>query len=193
MTLTAVLFAGGLSSRMGREKALIAFSGQPLWRRQLAVLRQMNPKSIRISARERPRWCPPEIETISDPQPACGPLGGLVAALEHLETSHLLVVAIDLPRITVEPLARLWAAAQPGVGVVPQSDEGFETLCAIYPREAAPLARAALENGEFSLQRLVAALRRGNLIRPYSLSSAEQRFFLNVNTEVELEKLQRPA
>jgi molybdopterin-guanine dinucleotide biosynthesis protein A len=98
-----------------------------------------------------------------------------------------------LPRITIEPLARLWAAAQPGIGVIPQSNKGFETLCAIYPREAAPLARAALENGEFSLQRLVATLRRENLIHAYSLSSSEQWFFLNVNTEAELEKFQGSA
>jgi molybdenum cofactor guanylyltransferase len=178
---------------MGTDKALIEFSGQSLWRRQLTVLQQMNPESIRISARETPRWCPPEIGTIPDTKPACGPLGGLVAVLEHLETSHLLVLAIDLPRITIEPLARLWAAAQPGIGVIPQSNEGFETLCAIYPREAAPLARAALENGEFSLQRLVATLRRENLIHAYSLSSSEQWFFLNVNTEAELEKFQGSA
>src|SRR5579864_2470571 len=112
-TLTAVLFVGGLSRRMGIDKATLEFAGEPLWARQLRQLRELKPDTLWISARSRPPWCPPEIEVILDDPPSRGPLSGLDAALRRLQTSHLLALAIDLPRINVELLRKLWCLAQP--------------------------------------------------------------------------------
>ncbi|HLP75649.1 MAG TPA: molybdenum cofactor guanylyltransferase [Candidatus Paceibacterota bacterium] len=193
MTLTAVLFVGGLSTRMGRDKALLEISGEPLWLRQLNLLRGLKPAALWISAREKPPWCPPGIETIPDVPPSRGPLGGLAETLGRVKTSHLLALAIDLPQMTIEPLNALWQQVEPEIGVVPESPRGSEPLCAIYPREAAPAARAALDSGELSLQPFVAKLRRENLVRTYPLAPAEQTFFLNVNSPDDLESLHRRA
>jgi len=186
MTLTAVLFTGGLSRRMGTDKATMAIAGEPLWVRQLRVLRELQPDAIWISARARPAWCPAEIEVVVDVEPSRGPLSGLAAALGQMKTSHLLALAVDLPRITVEPLRKLESLATPGCGVIPERDEFLEPLCAIYPREAAAAAESALAGEDVSLHGLSRILLRDGRLRAYALTDAEKSLFQNANSPADL-------
>jgi molybdopterin-guanine dinucleotide biosynthesis protein A len=189
MTLTAVLFVGGLSRRMGADKALIEIAGQPLWARQINLLREFQPQSLWVSARTRPAWCPAEIELVLDASPSHGPLSGLVAALDRLQTSHLLALAIDLPRMTVAELRKLWAMARPGLGVIPVNGKNFEPLCAIYPAEGTAPAASALAGNNFSLQKLLQSLLRANCIRTHALTEDEKPLFLNANSPADLQSL----
>ena len=185
-TLTGVLFVGGLSRRMGTDKATLDFVGEALWAKQIRLLRELKPDVIQISARTRPAWCPPDVEAIIDEPPSCGPLSGLAAALRQLKTSHLLALAVDLPQMRAESLRRLWSLAQPGCGVVPVCGERFEPLCAIYPVEAAPFAGAALSSGDFSLQRFLQVLQREKLVQLVPLDESQRRFYQNANTPADL-------
>ncbi|MGH7980442.1 MAG: NTP transferase domain-containing protein, partial [Limisphaerales bacterium] len=110
-TLTAALFAGGSSRRMGVDKATLILNGDPLWSRQVAILRALNPAKILISARNKPGWCPAVVEAALDAAPSRGPLEGLAAALGKIQTTHLLALAIDLPRMTSAHLTKLRALA----------------------------------------------------------------------------------
>ncbi len=188
MTLTALLLAGGLSQRMGADKATLSFSGEPLWARQLRLLRDLKPDALWVSARTRPTWCPPDIETIFDLPPSSGPLSGLAAALCQLQTSHLLALAIDLPQMNLNLLQQLCTLAQPGCGVVPLHNQHFEPLCAIYPREALEPAETAMAHGQFSLQHLCRDLLSKELVRSYPVPSAEAALFQNVNTPEEFSR-----
>jgi len=171
---------------MGTDKATLVIDGELFWQRQINRLHELNPQTIWISARQRPSWCPPNIEIVADESPSRGPLSGLSAALDRLQTSHLLALAIDLPRMTAEQLRKICALAEPGRGVIPLNGENFEPLCAIYPIEAAAVARAALAGGELSLQRLARTLVQENLALAYPLSEREKELFHNVNTPADL-------
>ena len=186
MILTALLLAGGRSSRMGFDKATLAIAGEPLWQRQLRVLRELSPAALWISARARPEWCPREIEVIPDESHLEAPLSGLAAGLRRLQTSHLLVLAIDLPRIPVEHLRKLCDLARPGCGVIPLNDDYFEPLCAIYPVEAAASAQAALLSDDVSLQHFGQMLLRGSLAQTYILTSEERPLYVNLNSPSDL-------
>jgi len=186
MTLTAVLFTGGESRRMGADKATLMVAGVPLWARQLSVLRGLSPEKIVISARTRPAWTPPEMDVVLDQPPTRGPLNGLAAALKELQTTHLLVLAVDLPQMTSEQLRKLWSLAEPGGGVIPQGGNHFEPLGAIYPVEAAAVAADALAVGELSLQSLAQILLEQRRLRIYPLSEAELPLYRNVNTPADL-------
>jgi molybdopterin-guanine dinucleotide biosynthesis protein A len=189
LSLTAVLFVGGLSSRMGRDKATIEIGGVPLWKRQLDILRELRPAAIQVSARVRPSWCPPDVELVLDQPPSQGPLTGLAAALGQMRNTHLVALAIDLPCITVEELRCLWKQAHPGRGVIPVNGEHLEPLCAFYPVEAGARAVAALETDDVSLHHLAKTLIADDRLVEYFLTEKEKLFFQNINSPEDLRSL----
>lgn len=186
MTLTTILLAGGRSRRMGVDKATVPIAGEPLWQRQLRLLREMRPDALQVSAQTPPPWCPPDIEVVLDTPPSRGPLSGIAAALRQLQTSHLLVLAIDLPRMTPEHLQKLWSLARPGIGVLPRQRDYFEVLCAIYPAEAITSFEDTLNCTDWSLQPLARKLISQSRLQIYSLRDEEQKFHFNMNMPADL-------
>lgn len=188
MTLTGVLLVGGRSQRMGVDKASLLIRGEPLWARQLRLLRRLNPEALCVSARRRPAWCPEDIELVLDAPPSRGPLSGLAAALQRRQTAHLIALAIDLPRVNLAFLRRLWRLARPGCGVIPFNGKYFEPLCAVYPVEAAPVAAAVLDCDDHSLQPLARRLIAEGRVQSYPLTPAARRLLANANTPEECER-----
>ncbi|MEY2496480.1 MAG: molybdenum cofactor guanylyltransferase [Verrucomicrobiota bacterium] len=181
MTLSAVLLAGGESRRMGVDKATIIFRGVPLWERQLAILRDLQPEKIFVSTRVDPSWRPVETELLLDEPPSRGPLSGLTRALKGMKTSHLIALAVDMPFMTSEQMRCLCEKATPGCGVVPVIGERAEPLAAIYPREAAPDCAAALAGRDFSLQALVRKLAAANKVQIVSVPETDEHLYRSVN------------
>lgn len=182
MTLSAVLMAGGLSRRMGTDKATLLIDGLPLWSRQLSILRMLEPAALFISARTVPSWAPPDVHVVLDVPPARGPLSGIAVALQAMQTTHLLALAVDLPRMTAEHLKNLKRIAGPSAGVIPRNADYFEPLAAIYPKAAAPHATGALRSGDASLQSLARELLECGLLQTHVLSSAERSLYENLNS-----------
>ena len=181
MTLTAVLLAGGESRRMGRDKAAIVFRGQLLWQRQIELLRGLRPEKIFVSVRKEPSWLPLETELLLDEPPFRGPLSGLTRALASIQTSHLVVLAVDMPFMTSEQLRFLCRLAIAGRGVVPVVDERAEPLAAIYPREAATDFAAALAGSDFSLQTLTRNLAQAGRIQMLNVPEEARDLYRSVN------------
>lgn len=186
MTLTAMLLAGGESRRMGTDKATLIYAGQPLWERQLRLLRNLTPHSLWVSARTRPAWCPPTVEVILDEPPSRGPLSAIAKALSQMTTSHLLALAVDMPRMSFEHLNKLKALVRRGSGVIPVNGDLFEPLCAIYSVEAAPVAMNALTQQDTSMQAFVRLLCSQQLLQKYRLPGGERPFYQNLNTPTDL-------
>lgn len=97
-----VVLAGGLSSRMGQDKALLPWRGRPLLDHQLDVLREAGVDEVRVSG-QRPAY-----RGVADATPQAGPLGGLdgIARAEAGEVD-LLVIPVDMPLLQVGLLRRL--------------------------------------------------------------------------------------
>ena len=181
MTFTAVLLAGGSSRRMGRDKATIVFWGEPLWQRQIGLLRDLHPEKIFVSVREGPPWLPIDTELLLDEPPSRGPLGGLTRALEQMQTSHLLALAVDMPFMTSEQMRVVWGQATQGCGVLPMIGDRAEPLAAIYPQEAGSEFAAALASDDFSLQRLARNLAIANQVQIFSVPEKDEHLYRSVN------------
>ena len=120
MSHTAVLLAGGKSSRMGRDKSSLPVNGEPLWRRQLAILRATEPAEIFISGMRDGPYAECGVEILADEFPDCGPLGGIATALRRCTSDHLLVLAVDMPAMTAAFLRTLREESQRiAKGVIP--------------------------------------------------------------------------
>jgi molybdopterin-guanine dinucleotide biosynthesis protein A len=146
---SAVVLAGGRSTRMGRDKALLPLpDGRTLLARQLDVLRTAGAAEVLVSARPEQHLPLEGARLIPDCEPDRGPLGGIASALAAATHDHLLVLAIDLPRMSAEFLAGLVAAAPAGRGLVPLLGGEPEPLAALYPRAAASRAADLLAGGD---------------------------------------------
>src|SRR5438477_277515 len=120
MSHSAVLLAGGKSSRMGRDKAALIVDGEPLWQRQLATLRATQPAELFISGKSDGPYANCGVEILADEFPDCGPLGGITTALRRCTSERLLVLAVDLPAMTAEFLRTLLDESQrTAAGVIP--------------------------------------------------------------------------
>lgn len=192
LAFSAVLFTGGRSSRMGRDKALLELEGQPLWQRQVALLRSLQPSEILISgsAEAFPGQNLGDCIVMPDLVSGLGPLGGLDTVLHHACCDQVLILAVDLPRMRPEVLARLLEhAIESGRGVVPRGVRGLEPLAAVYPRTCQPLISMALAAGERSMHAFVRqALGQQQLVE-WTLDAADEDAFLNVNTAAEWQAL----
>lgn len=181
ITFAALLLAGGESRRMGRDKATMDFGGQPLWQRQLQVLRALDPERIFVSARATPAWLPDSVELLLDDPPSRGPLGGLTKALAAIETTHLVVLAVDLPFMTAEELSRSLDLATKRCGAVPIVGEQVEPLAAVYSAEAMADFRGTLAGTDFSLQSIVGQLAATGKVRLRPVPERDAHLYENWN------------
>jgi molybdenum cofactor guanylyltransferase len=183
MAHSAVLLAGGKSSRMGCDKAFIDFEGRPLWQHQLAKLRGTQPEEIFISAAEDAPY-QGACQVVPDLQPGRGPLGGVVTALQKGASQWLLVLAVDVPFVSQQFLTSLIVMAnETRRGVVPLRETGdLEPLIAVYPKAALESAEALLARGELRMKALVAELAAADLISTLPISPAIGAQLVNWNT-----------
>ena len=180
--VSGVVLAGGLSTRMGRDKALVEFEGVPLWRRQYNLLAQAGASERLLSVRPEQKWPPLDVTRIPDAAPDLGPLAGISAALGKIRQAHLLVLAVDMPRVPLAWFARLRERCAERIGAVGQKANGdFEPLAAIYPQAFLPLVRAAISDRDLSLQKLVARGVEEGLLRVQEIPAAEEVWFENWN------------
>jgi molybdopterin-guanine dinucleotide biosynthesis protein A len=186
--LTIVIQAGGRSSRMGQDKALMPFLGRPLIARMLARLENLPGERLVITNRPE-AYAFLGVRRVGDALPGAGPLGGLYTALMAAETAMVAGLACDLPLISAGLIASQWALLeQEGVDVViPRSPEGLEPLHAIYRRETClPAVQAALEAGERKMIAWLPAV-RARVMEADEVAQHDPAFhsFLNVNSPEE--------
>lgn len=134
MSLCGLVLAGGESRRMGRDKAALTVDGRSLLERAVALVDEVCEKtyvSVRHATTEGDRGRYAQIE---DRHGGVGPADGIVSALLSHTTTGWLVVACDLPRLSVTTLAALVAARDVHSDATAYSDAAGlpEPLCAIY-------------------------------------------------------------
>jgi FdhD protein len=174
---SAVLLAGGRSRRMGRDKALLRWQGQPLWQFQMETLRGLG-LPIFVAAREEQALSVADAECVQDP--AGEDLGPMPAILRSLQASasRCLVLAVDMPMMTAEHLRQLLADS---CAVIPRLNGELQPLCAIYSQAMIPLLQQAIAAGQLGLQRLwLKAIDQG-LAAVQEVSAADHALFANWN------------
>ena len=185
VSLTGVVLAGGLSSRLGQDKALLRLPDDPdvdLLTRTLSLLKTVCGRAV-VIGRERPgATCFPDIA------PGNGPVGGIATALERTR-SPCLVLSCDLPFMTAPVLEALAAEHErrPS-GVLStayrQSATGrIEPLVAIYEADALPFFTTCLRENKRKLCFVVPPERQ----RYLSYSAGEALPFFNINCPFDLE------
>ncbi len=139
-TIPAVIFAGGKSSRMGRDKALLPFAGHnTLSEFQYSKLSSLFEK-VYISSKEDKFDF--EAAVITDRYEESSPLVGIISVFEALEVDEVFILSVDAPFVDEKVIEVLLEHADENFdAVIIQSPSGAQPLCGIYRRSILPLAQ----------------------------------------------------
>ncbi len=194
--LTIVLQAGGSSSRMGKDKALMPFLGVPLIQRLQQRFQGMGSKLLAITNHPNEyRFL--DIPLYTDLLPGRGALGGLLTALEVSTTEYVGLIAADMPFASPELLAFLLKEikATEADAVMPSSSYGPEPLHSVYNRQnCLPLVRQAIENDLWRMNSWhdQAKIRQINASLTTAASGSEYTF-VNLNTREDFNEAEELA
>jgi molybdopterin-guanine dinucleotide biosynthesis protein A len=166
---------------MGRDKALLPYRAATLAEHVAARVQAAAGSVTLVGDPERFRTLPYPV--VADFRCDSGPLGGIETALRNTPARWNLIVACDMPSVTVEFLAWLLASAEAcgGECLVPISPAGRpEPLCAVWDRNCLEAVTRALSRG---VRRMTEALEGvGAVYR----QAAEDAWFENLNTPEDL-------
>ncbi|GGA65945.1 molybdenum cofactor guanylyltransferase [Edaphobacter acidisoli] len=173
------VLAGGRSTRMGQDKAILQLGGLTLVERCLGKLRTVCDE-VAIAGGK------PELErygrVIPDEAPGCGPLGGIVAALEQSAHEWNLFLPVDAPFVPDKCLRELLQVAAVGdwAAVIARADGRLQPLCGVYSRTMLPALRRELAEGRW---KVAPALELAG--RVHVMDFANVKWFANLNTPAE--------
>lgn len=151
--LAAWILAGGKSSRMGKDKALLAIAGKPLIVRAIELALQItDPVAIVGDPAKFAAYAP----VISDVFSGCGPLAGIHAALKASNSELNLMLAVDLPFLNAPLLSYIANQAQSSGAMVtvPSTGKHLHPLCGVYRKQFAGVAEKALRSGKYKIDAL---------------------------------------
>ncbi len=179
-----LVLAGGKSSRMGSDKALLSRNGQPQLAFAVALLARCVER-VFVSARaeqskeaERRQY-----ELVIDRYDDLGPVAGILSAMEEHPDADWLVVACDLPNVDERTLRYLLdhkGTRRPFVPYRSSHDELPEPLCAIYRSGSVETVRAFVRDGVHCPRKIL--IRSDTLL----LEQPNPRALDNVNTPDDL-------
>jgi len=181
--VTGIVLAGGVSRRLGADKALLTLDGETFLARAVRRLSELC-QEVLISV--RPGQVLPDaygLRIVEDAAPGLGPLGGLAAGLAASDNEWHLVLACDLPAVRPELLELLGARASGVDAVVPHAHGRLQPLVAAYARTCLEPAQAMLSSGRRAVAAMLEQV-RVSVIEEHYLRAADPDLvsFQNVNT-----------
>jgi len=187
------VLVGGVSSRMGRDKAQIILGGQKLYERAAAALSGICVGSISLVGGESDKLAAdtdldvtplPDLHIVGKPA-SRAPIIGLYTALLTAKTEWIAILASDLPFVTADLMTKLAVlCCDEFDAIVPiQPDATPQPLCAFYRRESClPVVEDMLTTGDLKLQQLLSLVstRYIEFVEIAELNGSAN-FFLNIN------------
>jgi len=175
---------------MGRDKALLVVDGRSLAERGAELLRAVAEPVVEAGPGHS------GLAAVREDPPGRGPLAGLCAGASALRRlghdGPVLLLAVDMPFVTVELLRFLAGRAGPPTAV-PVSGGRAQPLCARYGTDALELAPRVLAAGERSLRGLLAGLEVGWVEPAEWEPVAGPDAFADLDTPADLARLHEEA
>lgn len=182
MIKDAVILAGGKSSRMGKDKALLPFQG-------FASMSEFQYRKLKglfinvyICAKEEKFDFDADI--IKDIYPIHSPLAGLISIFETLDANSVFILSVDAPFVDKAIIEKIKDQAKKSSdcdALIALSPSGLEPLCGIYRRSILPLAKELFHKDIHKLNHLL------RLSKMKEIAFEEQDKFLNLNTPQDYE------
>jgi molybdenum cofactor guanylyltransferase len=190
----AIILAGGQSSRMGRDKALIEIDGVPLLQKICLVAGECTDRVYVItpSPEKYKATIPPNCQILQEvvlngEKKPHGPLVGFAQALTQVESEWILLLACDLPRLTSSEIKQwssyLETTPVDAIALLPHNPKGWEPLCGFYRRHCLSLLNEFIDLGGRSFQQWL----EGHVVQELLVS--DNKILFNCNTPDDLKQI----
>ncbi len=179
--VTGIVLAGGKSSRMGRDKALLEFRGKPLIGYAVDSLSQMCSNIIISSGLVEHGWA--GHTTIPDEMDVQAPMIGFYSCLKRSLTDWNILVSCDMPFLDYRLFEHLMEVTEGYDAVVPVNSENFpEPLCALYHKRIEGIVSRRIRDDRLGMQDLLGVIHTKFVPIDNSLHFYSKDLFVNINT-----------
>lgn len=188
--ITGVVLAGGLSKRMGFNKAEADVCGHSMLIRMIEKLQEVTPTIIVSSG----SVTYPDIsyQQIPDEFPQCGPMGGIYSVLNASTSKLNLVVSCDIPLVSVSLLNYIISKAKVSNALLtlPVDYTGQQQLlCAVYHRDILSILKQQIDSNQLNMKSLLDLVPVKYLNIPKEHPLFQDYAFTNVNTTSALQQV----
>jgi molybdopterin-guanine dinucleotide biosynthesis protein A len=194
---SAVILAGGFSSRFGRDKGLLQLANKPLVKHVLDAIstlvdEKMAVVSSRVQAENYAKVLGSDVNVLVDVDDAQSPLVGAMTGFKGAHGKYVLLLSCDTPFVSRDVVSLLFELCINRYAAIPRWPNGYiEPLQAVYcARPACEAAEDALREGKLNMRSMVDRLQGVRYVSTLVLQQLdpELRTFFNVNTLLDFKK-----
>ena len=178
VNISGFILAGGRSSRMGTDKALLTFQEKPLLKHMINLIEPLC--DIVVISGQNSGYSSFGVEIVPDLFTQCGPIAGIYSSLKHSVSDWNLLVSVDVPFVNEELLQYLISEAGEYDCIVPRHRMGVEPLIGLYRRRILPVVEEMIKHGDYKITKLLSQLNT-RYLDCNSLVDKYPRLFTNIN------------
>lgn len=192
MTGEGFVLAGGKSSRMGRDKAVLRYRGETFLQRSVRILKSLGLDVSVVANRKNNAWLEkdPGARIVLDEIDGAGPLGGLLTALKFSSSKNNYFLPCDMPFVEpdffrlIEPFTHAFDA------VAAEDSQGrLHPLCGYYSKHCLASIQQLIDRGDRKVSTIFSAKDVTALIVKAAEFGIPDSLFFNANTPADLERL----
>lgn len=189
MKLSAGILAGGKSSRMGQDKALLTMDNKRFLNRIAKELGAFD--EVLLSVAKNSDYAEYDLPRFADEHDSIGPIEGIYQIVSHASNDYVFVCAVDMPFVTKELVSYMAEFISSDYDCyVMMDEEHVHPLCAIYSKAVLPVIGELIARGHYRLMDVLNGVRT-KYIRLEN-SCFDKRVVRNINTREEYVRLTLP-
>jgi molybdopterin-guanine dinucleotide biosynthesis protein A len=194
---SAIILAGGSSSRFGEDKGAAELNHKPLIRHVYDAVEDLVEEVVVVTDTKQradiySKILPQDARFTVDVKESSGPLIGALSGFEAAQGKYSLLLPFDMPFVSHEVLSLLFDLCIGKTAVIPRwTDCKIEPLHAVYQTKTAlEAAKKAADQGALDMQTMVEQLRGVRYVSTLVIEQLDpdMRTFFNVNTPLDLKK-----
>lgn len=185
--MTGIILAGGKSSRMGFNKALIEINGLKIIERTVNLFKEIFDEIIIITNTplEYEKF---DVKIAADLIKDAGALGGIYTGIFHASSNYSFIAACDMPFLDKDIILKMLDIAFDSDTIVPFADDRFHPLHAVYSKNCLKPMEEAIKSNDLRINNLLKKVRTKKVEDIFAKESAVLSLW-NVNTTEDLNKI----
>ncbi|MFH1729970.1 MAG: molybdenum cofactor guanylyltransferase [Pseudomonadota bacterium] len=173
---TAIILAGGKSSRYGTDKSFLEVNGKSLIKTTTEILNPLFNEII-ISSNKPEKFYFSNIKIVQDLKKDCGPLMGIYSCLQKTSNDINFIIATDIPKINLKVIDKLMSFSHDYEIVVPVNNGQYEPLFAIYNTSILKTIESLISKDKRKISNLF------SLCKTKFLNLENGEWLININTK----------